>query len=58
MRKFFSTLRRDDRGDQLVGWVLLVSFIVVVGAATWTAIGSNVETIMGKVQTLTTEAAK
>jgi hypothetical protein len=56
MRKFFSTLRRDDRGDQLVGWVLLVSFVVLVGAAAWGTLGDDIGAIIGEVQEETTAA--
>ena len=51
MRKFITALRRDERGDQLVGWVLLVSFVVLVGAAAWGQIGGNIKTIIGAVDT-------
>ncbi len=57
MRKFFGTLRRDERGDQLVGWVLLVSFVVLVGAAAWGQIGTNIKTIIGAVDTEVKAAA-
>jgi hypothetical protein len=57
MRKFFSTLRRDDRGDQLVGWVLLVSFVVLVGAGTWSLIGGHISTVLNNVEEVTGEAA-
>ena len=57
MRKFITTLRRDDRGDQLVGWVMLVSFIVIVGAAVWGGISDNITEILTGVDTVTGEAA-
>ena len=57
MRKFINTLRRDERGDQLVGWVLLVSFVVLVGAGVWTAISGNIETVLEGVRDTTEEAA-
>jgi hypothetical protein len=57
MLKFFRTLRRDDRGDQLVGWVLLVSFVVLVGAGAWGAMGDNIKTVITAAQTETKAAA-
>jgi uncharacterized membrane protein len=42
MRKFIPALQEDDRGDQLVGWVMIVSFVVLVGAGVWAQIGTNV----------------
>jgi hypothetical protein len=57
MLKFINTLRRNDRGDQLVGWVLLVSFVVLVGAATWTVIGENIGAILQDVQDVTCDAS-
>lgn len=57
MRKFFGTLRRDERGDQLVGWVLLVSFVVLVGAATWGAISGNISDVLDNVNDVTACAA-
>lgn len=57
MLKFFHTLRRDDRGDQLVGWVLLVSFVVLVGAGAWGAMGDNIKTVITAAQTETKAAA-
>jgi hypothetical protein len=53
MLKFFRTLRRDDRGDQLVGWVLLVSFVVLVGAGAWGLMGDNIRTIIEAAETET-----
>lgn len=57
MRKFFGTLRRDERGDQLVGWVLLVSFVVLVGAGVWAGISKNIGDVLTAVESETLKAA-
>jgi hypothetical protein len=58
MLKFINALRRNDRGDQLVGWVLLVSFVVLVGAGVWTQIGDNVKDVLDNVEVVTGKAAE
>jgi hypothetical protein len=57
MLKFINALRRNDRGDQLVGWVLLVSFVVLVGATTWSLISTNIGDVLTAVEVTTKEAA-
>jgi hypothetical protein len=57
MLKFFRTLRRDDRGDQLVGWVLLVSFVVLVGAGAWGLMGENIKEVITAAEVETGKAA-
>jgi hypothetical protein len=49
-------LIKNDRGDQVVGWVLIVSAIVLVGAIVWPQIGDNVEGILQNVATNTATA--
>ncbi len=56
MRKFFTNLRKNDRGDQVVGWVILAAFVALVGGALWTTIGPNLTSIMTEVQGATSDA--
>ena len=56
MLTFFRTLRRDDRGDQLFGWVLLVSFVVLVGDGAWGLMGDNIRTVIEAAETETQAA--
>jgi len=51
MRKFFTNLRKDDRGDQVVGWILLASIIAIVGGTAWATMGGNLDPILGAVET-------
>jgi hypothetical protein len=53
MRNFITNIQNDDRGDQLVGWVMLVSFVVLVGAGVWTQIGDNVGAALSNVAVAT-----
>jgi len=56
MRKFFTNLRKDERGDQVVGWILLASIIAIVGGTTWAAIATDLQPILAGVETATTAA--
>lgn len=40
---------REEEGTEVVEWALVAGLIVAVGAAIFTAIGLNVEEILGKV---------
>lgn len=53
MRKFFTNLRKNDRGDQVVGWILLASIIAIVGGTTWAFIGQDLTPILAAVRTAT-----
>ena len=53
MRKFFTNLRKDERGDQVVGWVLLASIIAIVGGLTWANIADDLDPILNAVETAT-----
>jgi hypothetical protein len=53
MRKFFQNLRKNDRGDQVVGWILLASIIAIVGGVTWANIADDLDPILNAVEDAT-----
>ncbi len=57
MRKFFSNLGKDDRGDQVVGWAMLAALVALVAGFLWTPegvnIGDDLNLIMGGVENAT-----
>lgn len=57
MRQFFCNLRKDDRGDQVVGWILLAAIIAIVGGVTWANIADDLDPILGGVENSTQAAS-
>jgi pilus assembly protein Flp/PilA len=44
------TLREDEKGQALVEYALILALVSVVAIVTLTAIGTNVDTIFGKIR--------
>ena len=57
MRKFFKNLRKSDRGDQVVGWVILAALVALVGGALWGQISVDLLNIIAEVQESTAAAS-
>ena len=51
MRKFFTNLRKSERGDQVVGWVILAALVALVGGALWGTIATDLNSIIAEVET-------
>jgi Flp pilus assembly pilin Flp len=48
---------RDDSGLETVEWAIVGGLVVAVGAIIFTTIGTDVETSLGNLQTVTGQAA-
>jgi Flp pilus assembly pilin Flp len=46
----FKTLREDEKGQALVEYALILALVSVVAIVTLTAIGTNVNTVLGKIR--------
>lgn len=57
IRDELTRLVREDEGTEVVEWALVAGLIVVLAAATFAAIGGNVDTVFKAIETKTGEAA-
>lgn len=57
MKQFLAQLVRDEQGQDMIEYSLLAAFISIVAWQTVQAIGGDVATIYGGVNTATTDAA-
>jgi pilus assembly protein Flp/PilA len=57
MKNLFVRFVREDEGQDIIEYSLLAAFISISGYLILQAIGSNVNTIYGKVQTATSAAS-
>jgi len=57
MKKMFLKLMKDESGASLIEYVLIAGLISIVGIVFMTAIGTNLNTTLGRVDTATTPVA-
>jgi Flp pilus assembly pilin Flp len=51
MKTFVMSLLRDEEGTAVTEWVVAASIMAMAGIATFAAIGSNVQDILGQINT-------
>lgn len=57
MRKFFKNFIRDEQGQDMIEYTLLLAFICLAGVATFSAINGDLSAIWGDAKT-TADSAK
>jgi pilus assembly protein Flp/PilA len=57
MKNLFARFVREEEGQDIIEYALLAAFISISGYALLKTIGSNVNTIYGNVQDVTSQAS-
>ena len=57
MKNFFVTLVKDEQGQDLIEYTLLLAFVALASAALFTTTGGSVSTIWGAASTTLINAA-
>jgi Flp pilus assembly pilin Flp len=57
MKNFFATFVRDEQGQDLIEYTLLLAFVALASAALFTSAGKSVSTIWGNASSNLANAA-
>jgi Flp pilus assembly pilin Flp len=57
MKNFFSTFVKDEQGQDLIEYTLLLAFVALASAALFTSAGTSVKSIWGSASTNLANAA-
>ena len=57
MKTFFASLWRDDQGQDLIEYTLMLAFVALASAALFSTAGSSINTIWSKTNTQLSTAA-
>jgi Flp pilus assembly pilin Flp len=57
MKNFFATFVKDEQGQDLIEYTLLLAFVALASAALFTGAGASVKTIWGSASTQLANAA-